>query len=121
MSRHQKTENNRVQDAEKSDAQLSQLLRAWTGIEPKDDFDAEVWRRIKMSRHASRTPAVPQPVVGTFRPLRLAAAAVVVGFLLGGGLGWLSSPQTQVADTDEALYYSQNLSNSYTSLVKGDR
>jgi len=121
MSRHQKTGNNRQQNAENPDEQLSQLLRAWPGIEPKDDFEAEVWRRIKTARRTSRAPAVLQPAVRAFRPLRLAAAAVVVGFLLGSGAGWLSLSQTQVADRDEALYYSQNLSNSYTSLVKGDR
>ncbi len=69
---------------------LSQLLRQWRDIEPRGNFEANVWRRIRQS--APPAPVgwrawLPQPVFAL-------AAAVIVGVAIGVGSGWFAVPAT---------------------------
>jgi hypothetical protein len=85
-----------------SDEKLSALLKQWRDIEPKGNFEADVWRRIRIAD--SRRPERVN-LIGTIgrllrQPSWSVAAALGVAVLVGvwGGMGSIS----RKADTSQA-------------------
>ena len=71
---------------------LHQLLKQWNDIEPAGNFEANVWRRIRLAQPA------PAPALADWlrawlpRPVLALAAAVVAGVIIGAWSGLFSVP-----------------------------
>ena len=113
----------RKTQAGERDERLSALLRQWTGIEPKANFEANVWRRI-------RTEGVAQPAgiwdrwLDWFLPhpvwagLAVVSVAMVIG--LAAGAVTPGNAQAGVHET-HALLHPRTLMGTYLTLSAGDR
>ena len=105
------------------DERLTALLREWQGVEPRADFDAAVWRRIRTASVAEpgtlsfvsilRDRVLSQPVWAT---ALAAAAAVVIGFL--AGIVVPASHEGHAAG--EPLLNAQTVAGSYLAMVSGE-
>ncbi len=84
------------------DEKLSRLLQRWQEIESPSDFDAQVWRRIRLAESVAQPTFVdwlrellPQPVL-------MLTLAAVVGLLVGVSSG-LFSISVPVREREERL------------------
>ena len=72
---------------------LGKLFKQWRDIEPRADFQANVWRRIRLAE-AAQTAAPERLSLAewlAWRPAWAVAAAVVVSAILGSSAGVLSA------------------------------
>jgi len=119
FGKHSRAESGKV---EASDESLSALLEHWKGMEPRDNFEAGVWRRIHTASLLERRGVtvaeflrdwlLPQPAWVT----GLAAAlAVLVGIWAG-----ISAPATRDGrQANEPLLHAQTLAGSYLAMMAG--
>ena len=96
---------------------LSGLLHAWRSIEPSNNFDAAVWRRIRTAADVQPTPT---SLLAWFvpRPVWMSAAAAFAGVVLGVGLAF-STSRVRDNKMDETLLRSPTLAGSYLTLMAG--
>ncbi len=79
-----------------SDDKLKALLRQWRDIEPQDNFEANVWRRIRVAadQYSERMSLIE--VIGRllWHPVWSVAATLMVAVLVGvwGGIASTSRP-----------------------------
>ncbi len=113
----------KIDKTAEDDARLSALLRQWEGVEPRDDFDAAVWRKIRMGlptefRRAPRSGRllrwVPARLAGT---TAIAAAAAVV---VGVGMGFLSQRTVPMRPASHPLLQSRTVAGAYLSAITGE-
>ncbi len=97
---------------ESRDTPLSALLRQWRPAEPRADFHAQVWRRL---RNASAPESARWPMV--LRRVWVNAAAAAAGILVGTGLAFAPgrAPRTEVAP----LLGTQTLAGAYLAVTAG--
>ena len=105
-----------------NDEQLKELLKKWGDIEPKANFEANVWRRIRAAE-AEQTERItvvewlgrwlPQPAVAM-------AAAVVVSVIIGSSAGMLASrPPAAVPGGELEFLGTGTLAGGYAKLSTG--
>lgn len=94
------------------DDQLHRLLQQWKEIEPRADFDAQVWRRIR------QTEPEPSPTFADWlrgwlpQPAFALAAAVIIGIGVGITSGISSVPA--IRPTEQIGFLAPNtLTGSY--------
>lgn len=104
-------------NAQNEDQRLTEQLRPWRGVEPRADFEAEVWRRVA---------AVPVSNMEWFETLRqwfgvqpawAGAAAVLIAIFIG-----LSSARMAPRDRltlNTPTLYGQTLTSTYLSMTSG--
>jgi hypothetical protein len=104
------------------DERLSTLLHEWKGIEPRADFEAAVWRRIRADQAADRGR---RRILEAWRewldplPAWVNVAAAAAGIVVGIGMG-LSTPAAPGGrQADEPLLHSQTLAGSYLAMATG--
>ena len=112
-------EGGKVQEG---DERLSALLEQWKGLEPRANFEAAVWRRI-------RTASAPEqrrlPLVITLRdwfvprPAWASAMAAAAGIVVGVGLAFSTPAARDGRQADEPLLHSQTLAGSYLTMMTG--
>ena len=124
MNRKSKQTINDKGHADNTDDQLRKLLQTWSGIDPKEDFEKEVWRRI--SQTSTKASASSPKRAWLLHPtyFRRVAAAILVGLFMGTSFGWLSSSdfvaEKRAEEHGFSLFYGRSLTSSYSSLVKGE-
>jgi hypothetical protein len=94
-----------------NDDKLKQLLGQWREIEPRAQFEADVWRRI-------RQPAPQyQGWLERFglQPIWVQAVAMLAGITIGLHAGLSPSPVTK----DVALLKPGTLTGNYVSMISG--
>ena len=101
------------------DEQLNERLRAWRGIEPRADFEAEVWRR------------VAAPVAGLdwflalrewfgVRPALASAAALLVAVAVGLGSTFaLAQPARDGLAISTPSLHGSSLAGTYLAMITG--
>ena len=103
-----------------TDAQLHALLKQWGEIEPRANFEANVWRRIRLAR-AEQTERVSLPQLlhrWLWRPALAVAAAVVVSTIVGSSAGVLTSRrQITVASGELQFLGSGTLAGGYVKIA----
>ena len=89
------------------DEQLRALLKQWGEIEPKVNFEANVWRRI----HLAQTEKLARVTVlellikrWLWRPALAVAAAVVASVIVGSSAGVLTSHRQMTAAGGELQF-----------------
>ena len=107
-----------------ADARLSALLRQWEGVEPRDDFDAAVWRKSRTGSPIEfrRIPGfghspgrIPARSAWT-TAIAAAAAAVVVGV----GMGFLSQRRVTMPPASHPLLQARTVAGAYVSAATGE-
>ena len=104
------------------DERMSALLHEWRAIEPRDNFEAAVWRRV-------RTASLPEPVGASVsgilrdwllpRTVWVSAVAAAAAILVGTWAG-LSVPAAGIGGRAvEPLLHPQTLAGSYLTMVTG--
>jgi hypothetical protein len=85
-----------------NDDKLSALLKQWRDIEPRGDFEANVWRQIRVAdgKRSERTSLVEAMGRLLWQPAWSVCAALVVALLLGVWGGIASASRR--ADTSQA-------------------
>lgn len=97
---------------------LRSILRAWPAIEPSCGFDAAVWQRLERLETASAWSGIRR--FGHPRPAWAAAAALVVGALLGAMLARQAVPTpSSVHRSGAVLLHTETLAGAYVALVAG--
>ena len=114
-----KSERNKAKGGEE---RLSGLLKAWKGPEPKANFEAAVWRRIRAA--AAPTPQGLNVVMIVrewlvARPAWVSATAAAAGIIVGVGLAFSTPAVRDGRQADEPLLHSQTLAGSYLTMVTG--
>lgn len=108
--------------AQEGDELLSRVLQTWRGIEPRDNFEAVVWRRIRTAS-VSEKRFVPAAIdVRAWfvpRPVWLSAAAAVAGLVFGVGLAFSTSGGRDGRQTADPLLQAQTLAGSYLAMATG--
>jgi hypothetical protein len=105
-----------------NDDRLGALLKQWGDIEPRANFEANVWRRIRRAE-AGRPQRIavgewlrrwlPQPVLAT-------TAVVVVSALIGSSAGVLSARGRAGVTSGELQFLgSGTLAGGYVNLATG--
>jgi len=87
-----------------NDDKLRALLRRWRDIEPRANFEANVWRRIRLAQteEPGRVSIIQLLLRQWLRqPAVSIAAAVVLSLALGTSLGILTTPRTARAERQE--------------------
>ena len=102
------------------DEQLNERLRAWRGLEPRADFEAEVWRRVA---------AVPAAGLEWFeglrqwfgiRPAWASAAALLLAVVIGiGSTLALSQPQRSLLTISTPTLNGSSLASAYLAMAEG--
>lgn len=102
------------------DEKLKERLRGWRGIEPRADFEAEVWRRVAVVPAASlewfealRQWFGVQPALATIAALLL---AIAIGL---GSIAALSQSQQLSLSINTPTLQGQTLAGTYLAMTSG--
>jgi hypothetical protein len=105
-----------------NDEQLRALLKRWKDIEPKANFEASVWRRIRDAQ-AEQPERVSLPQLWRrllWQPATAVAAVVVASALIGSSAGVLSARVTAgVAPGELQFLGSGTLAGGYVKASTG--
>ncbi len=102
-----------------NDDKLRALLRRWRDIEPRGNFEANVWRQIRTAAAERRERVSLIEVIGrlVWQPAWSVAAAVVVAVAVGVWGGVESAPrQTDTSKAELQFLASGTLSGSYLQM-----
>jgi hypothetical protein len=106
-----------------NDDKLRALLKQWRDIEPPGNFEANVWRRIRLAE-AEKPERVS--VIELFlrnwpyKPAMSIAAAVAASFILGLSLGVLTAPRSASTTPKELGFLSSGtLAGGYLRTAAG--
>jgi len=106
-----------------NDKRLRELLKQWKDTEPCANFEANVWRRIRLAQaeHPKRV-SLPQLVqrCWLWRPAMAVAVAVVASVVIGSSAGVLSKRgRTSVAPSELQFLGTGTLAGSYVKASAG--
>jgi len=108
-----------------NDEQLRALLKKWNDIEPKANFEANVWRRIRLARTEEPGRMTVLELLlkrWLWRPALAVAAAVVVSVIVGSSAGVLSARGTAtIAPSELQFLGSGTLAGGYVKAGTGGR
>ena len=99
-----------------NDDKLRALLKQWRGIGPKANFEANVWRRIRLApdKRPLRIGLIETMGQLLCQPAWSVAAALLVATLVGVWGGVVSTPrQTNTTQTELQFLGSGTLAGSY--------
>jgi hypothetical protein len=102
-----------------SDDKLRALLRQWPGIEPRGDFEANVWRQIRSAATVRTAEISLMEAIGRllWEPAWSVAAALVVALAIGVWSGVaVNSRQTDTSRAELQFLASGTLAGSYLEL-----
>jgi hypothetical protein len=90
------------------DDKLSALLKRWRDIEPRANFEVNVWRRIRLaeSEQPERVSVVESLRWLLWRPALSMAAALVVSVIIGSSAGVLTASRPGGAAHGELSFLS---------------
>jgi hypothetical protein len=90
------------------DKQFRALLNQWREIEPKANFEVNVWRRIRLAQTEQlEQGSLPQLLRRwLWQPAMAVAAAVVVSAIVGSSAGVLTSHEPMTAASGELQFLS---------------
>lgn len=103
-----------------NDEKLSALLKQWRDIEPHANFEANVWRRIRVAAAPVVDPINWIDAIGRllWRPAWSVVAAVVVALIIGVWGGIASVPRQTVGPTAELRFLSSDtLAGGYAQMT----
>ena len=104
------------------DEQLHALLKQWGEIEPKANFEVNVWRRIRLAQ-AEQTERVSLPQLlhrWMWRPALAVAVVMVVSVIVGTSVGVLTShKQMMIASGELQFLGSGTLAGGYVKASAG--
>jgi len=99
------------------DERLTAVLGRWKGVEPRPDFEALVWARIRNGEAAERPGWFDDARDWIFvRPAWATAMAASLAILIGALAGLVSAPPHR--PHAEPLLHPQTLAGSYLALVE---
>ena len=108
-----------------TDERLGVLFKQWRDIEPRADFEASVWRRIRTSRAEPAERGNLIEVIGRllWQPAWSVAAALVIAVMVGAWGGIASAlRRTDSAKAELQFLSSGTLTGSYLQMAsKGTR
>lgn len=91
-----------------SDERLDALLKQWRDIEPRTDFEGNVWRRVRTNRaeHAERVNLIE--LIGRWlrQPAMTMAVAVVASVVIGLSAGLLTARRPMAVASSELRFMS---------------
>lgn len=99
-----------------NDEKLSALLKQWRDIEPRANFEANVWRRIRLAQAEQPEHVSPIEFLQRllWRPALATAAAVTISVIVGSSAGVLSISQRPKVASGELDFLSRgSLAGSY--------
>jgi len=102
------------------DQRLQMLLRAWKAPEPRADFEANVWNRIKQQSVEAIRPAPLFFVVREWlvsRPAWTSAAAAAAGLVIGLNMAFAIPHAPVAAFMNSPLLDSRTVAGSYLGLL----
>jgi hypothetical protein len=103
-----------------NDERLSTLLKQWRGIEPKANFEANVWRQIRANATQPTERINLIELIGRllWQPAWSMAAAVVVALAVGIWGGVASMPKLRDTSQAELQFLSSGtLAGSYLQMA----
>jgi hypothetical protein len=107
---------------DKQDPQLTRLLRQWRDIEPTPNFEAAVWRRIRLAESAQprRAPLADILCEWIRKPAYVTVFAVMLGASIGLWAGVLSTPPRPSAHGFGSFQFlgGETLSGGYVQLAE---
>jgi hypothetical protein len=92
------------------DPKLKKLLKTWSDIEPRANFEANVWRRIRTATPVPRAAWWPS----LFEPAWAIAAAMFVGV----ALGWALAHPRPLGTAGVEFLRGGTLAGSYVEMVR---
>ena len=101
-----------------ADERLGALLRQWDGIEPRTNFEASVWRRIRSAPATEAREFQPGVLRGLFTPPMAWANAAFVAVAILAGV-WAGTALPRRSQAAEPLLYAETLAGSYLNMVTG--
>jgi len=103
-----------------SDEQLRQRLQAWRGIEPRADFEAEVWRRLAADPAAGMAWFEALREWFGVRPAWASAAALLLAVVIGiGSTLALAQPQRSLLTISTPTLNGPSLASTYLAMAEG--
>jgi len=105
-----------------SDDKLRALLRRWRDIEPKADFEANVWRRIRQAEAGQPERATVAEWLRRWLPQPVLTLAVIVAAsaIIGSSAGVLSTRgRATIAPGELQFLGSGTLAGGYVKLTTG--
>ncbi len=104
------------------DEKLRNLLRQWPGIEPKANFEADVWRRIRRAGSAQpeRIGLIDLIQQWLWRPALAVTTAAIVSLAIGISGGLLAASRTAPVHNEMTFMSAGTLSGGYVHLA-GER
>lgn len=104
------------------DKRLRALLMQWKGVEPQADFEAAVWRRIRVAQGNDQGL---KPILEACRewlaplPPWVNVAAAAAGIIVGVGVGLINSRAPDGRHGVEPLLHPQTFAGSYLAMTTG--
>ena len=105
-----------------TDERLNALLKQWRDTEPRADFEASVWRRIRTSRadQAERVTLIELIGRWLWQPAAAVAMAAVASIIIGFSAGTLSGLRTAtIAPSELQFLGSGTLAGGYVRASTG--
>ena len=100
-----------------NDPQLSHLLRQWRAPEPPGNFDANVWRRIRLAESAPTSPLAGWLRRHLWHPALSLGAAAALGVAIGVFGGVFSTPVVEPPAQATHFLSPGTLTGTYAQLV----
>jgi anti-sigma factor RsiW len=101
-----------------NDDKLKALLRQWRDIEPKTNFEANVWRRIRLAEQPENRSIIGWLQRLIWQPAFSVVTAIAVAALVGAWSGTRSAPQSTAQEQSELGFLSSGtLAGSYAQLT----
>lgn len=102
------------------DEKLQAKLREWRGMEPRADFEAEVWRRVAAAPAAGLEWFEALHRWFGVRPALASVAAMLLAIAIGiGSIAMLSQPQRTLLVINTPTLQGQTLAGTYLVMTSG--
>lgn len=103
-----------------NDEKLSALLKQWRGIEPKANFETDVWRRIRSAQteEPERVSLIDLLRQLLWRPTLAVSTAAIVSVMIGLSGGLLTASKSTMTARSEMRFMSAGtLAGGYVQLT----
>jgi hypothetical protein len=102
------------------DEKLKERMQAWRGVEPRADFEAEVWRRVAAAPAAGLEWFEALRLWFGVRPALANVAAALLAIAIGvGSTAALSQPPQAALVINTPSLQGQTLAGSYLAMTTG--
>jgi len=97
---------------------LHRLLQQWRGIEPAGNFEANVWRKIRLARPTTAPTLAELVKRWLTQPAFALAAAAVIAVVVGSAAGVLTTRRPD-ANQEIGFFSTGTLAGGYAKLMAG--